>query len=297
MASASTSTTEGMSAFTYALLRALDAAEGEVSATELHERTRENLQELGFRQSPLLKAPKEPGDLASLGFVTLAPAAHGTGQGRPATRPAPGAEQRATPSAGDGSTSTNANVGKEFVMTTMQPNDEKWLGLVARVAASVVPQVIGALRRRKDFAPEVLAAAPAGAGNDDAADAEQKWVAALARVSSRPRSTRHRDSSTRSGAGARTPPSNSRRLAEWGPRTRRTRRSGWASSPACRVGRTASDRRDQDRKDFAPDTVATGPEAGNGDTADAGKWVAALARAVIPAAINARPGTHQRSPG
>ena len=48
-------------------------------------------------------------------------------------------------------------------MNTMQPNDEKWLGLAASLAASVVPQVIGALRRRKDFAPEASAAAFAGA--------------------------------------------------------------------------------------------------------------------------------------
>ena len=66
--------------------------------------------------------------------------------------------------------------------TTMQPNEEKWIGLAAGVAASVLPQVIGAIRnRRKDFAPETAATGPE-AGNGDAADAEQKWVAALARA-------------------------------------------------------------------------------------------------------------------
>ena len=60
----------------------------------------------------------------------------------------------------------------------------------------------------------------------------------------------------------------------------------------CRVDRAASDQRDQERrKDFAPEIVRRRSNAGNGDAADAEqKWVAALARAVIPAAINAAPG-------
>jgi hypothetical protein len=59
--------------------------------------------------------------------------------------------------------------------------DEKWIGLAASVAASVLPQVIGAIRRRKDFAAET-AATGSEAGYGDTADAEQKWVAALARA-------------------------------------------------------------------------------------------------------------------
>ena len=85
-ASAATSATDGMSAFTCALMGVLDAAQGELSVAELHEQTRAKLQELGFRQTPLLKAPNEPADLASMGFVTLAPAGGEAEQGQEQSR-------------------------------------------------------------------------------------------------------------------------------------------------------------------------------------------------------------------
>jgi hypothetical protein len=165
--------------------------------------------------------------------------------------------------------------------TTMQPNEEKWIGLAAGIAASVLPQVISAVRnRRKDFAPEAMPAASAG----DDADAEQKWVAALARavipaaISAAPgliNAVRGR------GKDA----------AVFSPEPEADEKwlglvAGVAASVLPQV--IGAIRR---RKDFAPETAATGPEAGYGDTADAEqKWVAALARAVVPAAISAAPG-------
>ena len=72
-----------------------------------------------------------------------------------------------------------AYLGMSPAMRTMSTRaDEKWIGLAASVAASVLPQVIGAIRRRKDFAP----ASSLEAGYGDTADVEQKWVAALARA-------------------------------------------------------------------------------------------------------------------
>jgi hypothetical protein len=63
--------------------------------------------------------------------------------------------------------------------------DEKVLGAVlGGIASAAVPEVIRMIRRRrKDFAPEAPAAVGSGAGDGDAADAEQqKWVAALVRA-------------------------------------------------------------------------------------------------------------------
>jgi hypothetical protein len=168
--------------------------------------------------------------------------------------------------------------------------EEKWLGLAAGVAASVLPHVISAVRnRRKDFAPEVMPAVPTGAGNGDDADAEQKWVAALARavipaaISAAPGLINAVRGRGKDAVVAPPAPSNAEPEGDekWLGLV-----AGVAASVLPQV--IGAIRR---RKDFAPETAATGPEAGYGDTADAEqKWVAALARAVIPAAISAAPG-------
>ena len=392
-ASAATSATDGMSAFTCALMGVLDAAQGEFSVAELHEQTRAKLQELGFRQTPLLKAPNEPADLASMGFVTLAPGGGEAEQGqraqgqraqgqraqgksavapapatRPATRPAPAAtrpapttrpapatrpapttrpapgaaragaaaappatssgagaspnkpgiapgeprptpprqqgptpprqqgatpprEQRATPSSGNGSTPTNATEGEESAMntsamTTMQPNEEKWIGLAAGVAASVLPQVISAIRsRRKDFEPEVMAAAAGGAGNGDDTDAEQKWVAALARavipaaISAAPELInavrgRGKDAAVGLPATGGMGAEDAEGEEKW---------IGLAAGVAASVLPQVISAIRNRRKDFAPEVMPAAPAgAGNGNADDAEqKWVAALARAVM----------------
>jgi hypothetical protein len=166
--------------------------------------------------------------------------------------------------------------------------EDKWIGLAAGVAASVLPHVISAVRnRRKDFAPEAMPATPAGAGDD--ADAEQKWVAALARavipaaISAAPGLInavrgRGKDAAVFSPEQGNTEPEADQKWLGLV--------AGVAASVLPQV--IGAIRR---RKDFAPETAATGPEAGYGDTADAEqKWVAALARAVVPAAISAAPG-------
>ena len=169
--------------------------------------------------------------------------------------------------------------------------EEKWIGVAAGVAASVLPQVIGAIRRRrKDFAPEVMPPGPAGAGDDDDADAEQKWVAAVARAvvpgvigaapglieAVRGRG-RGKDAAVLSPSQGNAEPEADEKWIGLA--------AGVAASVLPQV--IGAIRR---RKDFAPETAATGSEAGYGDAADAEqKWVAALARAVVPAAISAAP--------
>ncbi|WP_438040458.1 caspase family protein [Sorangium sp. So ce128] len=293
-AAASTSATEGLSAFSSALQQVLGAAGDEPSIAEVHEGVRAKLQEMGFRQTPLLKVPAEPAGLAESSFLTLAPgaaAAPAEAPGQPAkgaaksaqpTRAtadsaAPGSPPNARPATGGAATSpttpaegqprqpqaeptpagataarpatqqqrpaeaapegatarpatqqqrpaeaapagatgarpatppaaaaggqqrqrgatsqatgtaaappvnTDRREQEGASMDTMQMSEEKWIGLAASVTASLVPEVIRAVRR-KDFAPEAGAANGGYAGNGEFAGAEEKWVAALARV-------------------------------------------------------------------------------------------------------------------
>jgi hypothetical protein len=163
-------------------------------------------------EAPTGTAPSRPaarpaagGGAAASGAATARPegdddsaeAPTGTAPARPAARPAAGVsprQQRAATSpaaraAGATATATTSPTTSEEeeespMDTTMQPNDEKVLGAVlGGIASAAVPEVIRMIRRRrKDFAPKAPAAAGPGAGDGDAADAEQKWVAALVRA-------------------------------------------------------------------------------------------------------------------
>lgn len=173
-ASASTSKTEGMSAFTYALVQAL-AAPGDVTASELRARAATRLKGMGFRQTPLLKAPPKPAGLATRGFVTMASVS------APVRKPAKdtvlvngGMEDRSD---------IAAQPGEEHPMDGTQqiaPQiDEKFLGgIVAAVASAVAPVVAregsrlvqraaASLARRKDFDPGLGAGSSGGAGGLD----------------------------------------------------------------------------------------------------------------------------------
>jgi hypothetical protein len=133
-------------------------------------------------------------------------------------------------------------------MDTMQQGDEKWIGLAAGIAASVLPQVISAVRRRKDFAPDAPAiAAPLGNGAVTP-DADEKWVAALAQVA------------VPAAINAVPGIINAIRGKEL---------EAEASAKAA--------------------TAVSGNGAYDPDDAEQ-KWVAALARVAVPAAINAVPG-------
>jgi hypothetical protein len=124
-ASAATSTTEGLSAFTYALIRVLPAS-GEIPVASLYEGVRQWLAEGGFRQTPALKAPANAANLANTSFVTLAPVAAAGGQ--PAkTLPAQ--------SGGEFTTTEPARGGQP--MSDQQTYDQQFWRTVERVAAQV----------------------------------------------------------------------------------------------------------------------------------------------------------------
>jgi hypothetical protein len=123
-ASAGTSATEDMSAFTCALMRTLPAS-GEIAVAELQQSVRDQLAEMGFQQIPLLRLPASPGGLDAASFVTLAPL--GGTEGQPA---------KILP----------ANVGsitphpmEDQVMSNQQYNDQFWR-TVERVSAQVAMQ-------------------------------------------------------------------------------------------------------------------------------------------------------------
>jgi hypothetical protein len=148
-ASAATSATEGMSAFTYALMRALPAS-GEISVTQLYEAAGAQLAEAGFQQTPLLKVPASPAELASSSFVTLAPAAAAAGQ------PA-----KSLPAEADGESTTPAEATEDETVTDQQAYDQEFWRTVERVAAQVAVAAGGqAPAERKSFAPTTRPATP-----------------------------------------------------------------------------------------------------------------------------------------
>jgi hypothetical protein len=147
-ASAATSATEGLSAFTYAMMRTLPAS-GEISVTQLHAAAREQLAQMGFRQTPLLKVPERPAELASSSFVTLAPAAAAAGQ--PAkTLPAEA-----------GGEPTTVEPTEDVTVTDQQAYDQQFWRTVERVSAQVAMAAGNqASAERKSFAPTTRPATP-----------------------------------------------------------------------------------------------------------------------------------------
>lgn len=147
-ASASTSATDGMSAFTHALMRSFPAS-GEISVARLHEGARARLAEMGFQQTPLLKLPANAAELASSSFVTLTPPTMKTGQ--PAKTP---------PAHADGGSLTTPKT-KDAIMTDQQAHDQQFWRAVERVAAQVALAAGNqAPAERKSFAPTTRPAVP-----------------------------------------------------------------------------------------------------------------------------------------
>ena len=70
-ASASTSKTEGLSAFTYGIASVLRDSSEPMSNRVLMEAVAKKLSDLSFRQSPVLKEPEAPADLQDRSFVEL----------------------------------------------------------------------------------------------------------------------------------------------------------------------------------------------------------------------------------
>jgi hypothetical protein len=151
--SASTSATAGMSAFTYALLRTLPAS-GDIANARLHDAVRDQLAEMGFRQTPSLKVPARPSGLADASFVTLIPPATAA-EAQPANT---------LPATTGAKPTSSANAKGDSAMPTNQAYDDQFWQTVERVAAQVATTAGNqAASGHKGFAPTARPRMPADA--------------------------------------------------------------------------------------------------------------------------------------
>jgi hypothetical protein len=199
-ASASTSRTNGLSAFTHALLKALETPANRARADKLFEAAKSILAANAFRQTPLILESKSPGNLKTRSFVLLESA--GTVAPEPSSTPETGIgdileeimrhllKETETTS---GSTSEKSlgdsleDIARRSVETVLAgtgakamdltatnegeeaDGEEKFLGaLIAAVMPTVVSSVVRLARRQKDFVEE---------GIDP--EAEQKFIGGL----------------------------------------------------------------------------------------------------------------------
>ncbi|WP_437547292.1 caspase family protein [Sorangium sp. So ce367] len=280
-AAASTSATEGLSAFSFALQQALGAAGDEPSIAEVHEGVRAKLQEMGFRQTPLLKMPAEPAGLAESSFLTLAGAA-AAAPAEARGQPAKGAAKSAQP--------TTATAGG--AAPSSPPNARPATG-----AAATSPTTPAEGQPRQ---PQASAGATAARpATQQQRPAEAAPAGATARPATPPAAAaggqqRQQGATSQATGPAAAAPVNTDRREQEGASmdTMQMSEEKWiglaASVTASLVPEVIRAVR---RKDFAPEAgAANGVYAGNGDTAAEEKWVAALARVAVPAAISAVPG-------
>jgi hypothetical protein len=200
----------------------------------------------------------------------------------------------ATNGGGAGNTTTTTEDQEGSPMDTMQPNvsmqpnDEKWIGIAAGIAASLIPEVIRAVRR-KDYASAAPFAVGPGAGDGDAADQEKRWgriVREAVRAAGHlfdddkgfvPAAPADLEAGGDGGAGS----------ADGEENVIGATLGGVASALTPMVVRAV--RRRIRRKDFAPEDLEAGGDGGA--TADAEeKWVRELAQVAVPALIQAVPG-------
>ena len=157
-ASAKTSQTNGLSAFTYGLVEALKEAGSQVGTADLMAAVQRRLKAMGFRQTPLMKAYPNPPNLGERSFLLLDPVSR--------------------PTSGNGSEHDIEHIlelirnalkeGNTMPMTESQASDEKFLGAVISAVTTVAPQVLPHVLNaiRKEYQPG-LAAQPITAGGDE----------------------------------------------------------------------------------------------------------------------------------
>ena len=182
-ASASTSRTNGLSAFTHALLKALETPANRTRADKLFETSKSILQGNGFRQTPLILESKSPGNLKTRSFVLLESAAAVAPS--PSSTPATGFDAileeimrhllKETETTSDWTSEKSfgdpledlvrESVGRALAgvggakgdltaidMGEAADGEEKFLGaLIAAVVPTVVSSVVRLVRRQKDF--------------------------------------------------------------------------------------------------------------------------------------------------
>ncbi|MBL9139087.1 MAG: caspase family protein, partial [Verrucomicrobiales bacterium] len=159
VASASSSATQGMSAFTFALLVALERLGSGAPTTALVAQSTSILRSLGFRQTPRLKAPGACAGMADAPFINL-PRIHGSGAKEVSfngwggldpfgwNRPWGGIPWPGSGLAGDWIRTAAALKGDDSTGST------KFLGIDAAILIPAVVQVVTALAKNQTGGPE-----------------------------------------------------------------------------------------------------------------------------------------------
>jgi len=168
-ASAKTSKTHGLSAFTFGITEALKGG-GPKATSDLMATVQQRLKAMGFRQTPLLKAPPNAPDLREQSFLLFESSNRPSraGFGEPEMERMMNLIRNAL------------KEGSPMPMTEPQSSDEKFFGAivsaVTRVAPHVLPHVLNALR--KDYQPD-LAGQPATLAAPAAGDGDEKFFGAI----------------------------------------------------------------------------------------------------------------------
>ena len=182
-AAASTSRTDGKSAFTWALIEVLKERGTNLSSLELHEEVKGKLSS-GFRQTPVLIEPTSPQNLASKSFVTLEEV-DGTApqDGVEGAAPQDGADIDAMESLSESLRETIRNLiakkGEHMQPVGLKSNvmlgngagvegDEKgWGALAAMVAQQVGPMILEEITKNYQPASQPAAQKSAGVEGDE----------------------------------------------------------------------------------------------------------------------------------
>ena len=148
-ASASTPSTNGMSAFTYALLDAVDADGADTAAITLVRAAGSTLHRIGLRQTPAIKQPIVPPGMGNWSFLTLQP-----------LQPSP-----AGTVAGSFATQPQENFMTSPYLALAAPStpwgatpDKSWIDSITSIVSTVVPVVVPIVARglqSKGFAQQL----------------------------------------------------------------------------------------------------------------------------------------------
>jgi hypothetical protein len=168
-ASASTPTTKGLSAFTYALLDAVNANGAGSAAIALIQAAGATLHRIGLRQTPAIKQPITPPGMGSWSFLTLQPlqpSSAGVTTGMSTPQPL-----------------ENSMTSTSFPFGSPATFDKGWLdsitGIVSAVVPAVIPVVAQALQS-KGFVPQAMLTAPPSPALGSAGD--KGWLDSIAGI-------------------------------------------------------------------------------------------------------------------
>ena len=173
-ASASTPSTNGMSAFTYALLDAVDADGADTAAITLVRAAGSTLHRIGLRQTPAIKQPIVPPGMGNWSFLTLQP-----------LQPSP-----AGTVAGSFATQPQENFMTSPYLALAAPStpwgatpDKSWIDSITSIVSTVVPVVVPIVARglqSKGFAQQLPLPMTAPTALGSAADKD--WLSSITSI-------------------------------------------------------------------------------------------------------------------